>query len=769
MNALQLARRCSLPLALAALPGCVAWALATPERGWPTHDGAIEVRGLERDARIDRDVYGTPHIAAATEEDAWFALGFAHGQDRLFQADLTRRTAFGGLSEWVGDDAVLFDAFMQSLRLRQHAMTELERATPAVRSAIEAYTAGINAAASDSRALPVEYRVLGARWEPWAPSDSLGVAYLMAWSLAENPSAELLALDLGHELSAAELDDVVRVDQREPRVDLFWDRLREQPIGELTPSFQAFWSRLGHTNAQASNAWAVSAARSATGNAMLASDPHLHQTFPSVWYPVTLDGGELHVAGVTVAGAPAVAIGQTQRLSWAFTSLMADTVDLAVLARSGPQSVLIEGRPSGIAMRHARVKSRDGDRDVDVPWTELGPVITDPTAETVVVLRWSALDVEDRTLELYDRLLHAQSAAEALEVGELPTVLAQNLVVADARGHIGWTPIGALVRRRGYTGRVPYPASEAAFGWQGWLDRRPVVLDPPEGVIVSANQRPDLPFADAISTAFAPNWRYDRIHELLAARSRHTWASLAAAQLDVFDPHAAAQVDRLLPPEALRADEARPCAALLTGWDHSADASSAGALVWATFEADLLRDVLHERLSDQATARVLATVTPGQTLLDDHPERIAADLQGAAASALTQTCATLTSKWGPDPAAWTWGAEHTLTLEHPFGAELPAWSPPARPWPGTATTVRATLYHPDDLRVAWMPSMRAIFTPATSAITLSHPGGAVGQPGHPLSLTLLDAHESGKQVPLAVSLEQEPSRLLSSLLLHPVR
>jgi penicillin amidase len=339
-------------LLLPLVSGCALFTLAATKRSHPELEGTFAAAGAQADLTIKRDAMGVPHVRAESPEDAWYGLGYAHAQDRLFQADMNRRLATGRIAEWLGERAVNLDVFVGTMDLETRGQGMLDRASPEVKAAVKAYTVGFNAGAGSLKTLPVEYRLLGVPYEPWKEVDTTGVLFLQAWSLQENLDHELAALAFDH-LSADKLDPLFDTYPNTPPIDAFWDEVRTQDVGSLTDGFKAFTGALGgrpEANAQASNNWIIGGSKTASGKPIVANDPHLVQRVPSLWYAADIQGGDLHVAGATLPGTIGFPVGHNERVAWGLTNVMADTVDLAVVERDG-DTVRIEGKEETIETR----------------------------------------------------------------------------------------------------------------------------------------------------------------------------------------------------------------------------------------------------------------------------------------------------------------------------------------------------------------------------------------------------------------------------------
>ncbi len=778
------------PLVCVAMSGCALFTLAATDKSHPPLEGLLKVEKSQDTLRIRRDLHGVPHIDASSESDAWYGLGFVHGQDRLFQADLSRHLAYGRVSEWVGEGAVDTDAFLASMRLKGRAREAFEGLGSDEQEMLRAYANGLNEGVESLKTLPVEYRLLGVDFEPWAPEDCYAILYLMSWQLSGNLKYELAAVQM-RDVDPTTVDALFRTYDSSPDFDAYWDDYRIHDYGEWTPGFDGFTSALGGRpnaeppsapDAEASNNWVVSGEKTASGKPLLANDPHLVQSVPSLWYVAHLKGGDLEVAGATLAGTPGVPIGHNGTVAWGLTNVMADVVDVAILNRSGP-NVIVGEDTVPLDMREVTVTPRKGKAVTrTVPWSPVGPLINEGGTHALA-LRWQALELDERTPELLRLLATAESAEEtAVAARGVSSGVVQNVVLADVDGGWGWQVIGSVPVRKQHSGRVPYPASDPAHGWDGWRTDLPSTFTDgaarqaaaTDGFVVTANSRPDHPDADAISTGFIPPTRYDRIHELLSESDSLTSADMHRIQLDVQDGVAVAHLDRLLEGVTPEGTGER-CYAELNDWDRRVTTDSRGAVVWAAFQEALLREVVGDQLSEQQILWTLQTTSQGRHWLfggfyeqmDDRPATVT--------TALTKACNRLLNDLG-EPEAWTtWGELHPLDLNHPFGNRsglLDGWNMPEVPFPGSGATVAAAKYEwhrpLSDWKVTGMASLRLVVPmDDPSKATLVHPGGQSGQPGHPLYQSHFDAFVRGETLPLWTDEKDIADHVAHSLTLQP--
>lgn len=758
-------------LPLLALASCALFELAAIDKAYPDHAGTLALPGLSAPVTVHRDGLGVPHIRAETEHDAAAALGFVHAQDRLFQADLRRKLAWGEISTWLGEDAAELDLFVQAMDLRAAARRSYAALSPEARAGVEAYTRGFNAGAASLPALPIEYRLLGAEFSPWQPEDMYATVYLQSWGLAENAPYEAFALLFAEKLSAADADRLFRLSGEGSPTEPSWDRLRMADIAPFDPGYVAWAEAMGGIpdTSSASNNWVVGPSRSASGAPIVANDPHLGQSVPSLWYAADVQGGDLHVAGVTLAGVPGVVIGHNERVAWGLTNVMTDSVDFAVLRRDGEAGVVVDGQTETLE----RVTVSAAGRERVVYKSSLGPLVTELSGTHVVALRWHALSIEDTAIDAFLALSHAESVEQGLAAfAGAEMSIAQNLVLADVDGDFAWQQVGSVLAREGYSGRVPYDASSPDTRWIGPIADLPGERAPERGYVHTANSMPEDPRAD-FGAFYVPPWRHGRIDALLAGEELLDVDDMARVQADLVETAARALLPELLAGVQPSTHEAATCHAELAAWDHVVAVDSSGAAVWAFFQRELLREVLRDDLGEEGAAAYLSIASSGRNALMGELSAIVDDRSAAVDTALHAACTALFAAYGEDPAERTWGEVHPLALTHPFAGSrklLSKWNMEPVPWPGNGSTVAAAGHGwtGERMPVGGMVSMRIVMPLADlGASTLVHPGGQVGHPRHPLYASHYASFVAGETEPLWFDDEDVLREAEGTLLLMP--
>jgi len=695
-----LRRTVGLVLMLVLLAAAVAWWYAT--QALPQVDGSLRLpagAGLGSELRIERDADGIPTIRAASAADAMFGLGFVHAQDRLWQLETHRRIGAGRLAEAFGPAALENDRFLRALGVRRAAAAQWAATRGEARVAVLAYTAGINAYLNGTmKARPPEFLVLGLQPEPWAPEDTLAWAIMMAWDLGGNWSTELLRMRLALQLPTARIDELLPPypgEKPQTSVDyaaLFRSLNVDGKLGQqaLLAAPESGIEGVG------SNNWVVAGTHTETGRPMLANDPHLKLSAPALWYFARLDAPGLKVAGATLPALPIVVLGQNEHVAWGFTNTGPDVQDL-YLERIQPEDATRYQTPEGWAAFQSFPEVIKVKGAPDVPFiaraTRHGPVISDagvadgltgPAAKPtyVLALRWTALDADPGTLEAGLAFNRAASVAEFVVASAKYIAPMQNMVVADQAGHIAMVSAGRVPLRRAdndLKGQVPSPGWDARYDWAGFLapELTPREADPARGYLGSANQRihaADYPHY--IGSDWAPPYRMQRIEQLLAARPKHSLASLREMQGDVMS----AATVRLLP-FIRSAKSAHPLAAAaqqqLAGFDGTMAVDRAAPLIFWAWARQLTQGVFADELGVKGWERnsgrnfrdALEGVLERQDAwwCDDKTTPDAETCQQQVDAAFTRALDELQARHGADVARWQWGAAHIARAEHrPF-------------------------------------------------------------------------------------------------------
>ncbi len=655
--------------------------------GLEPESGTVRLNGLSGPVKVIRDAAGIPHVYAHNRVDLARALGYVEAQDRLFQTEMRGRLAEGTLAEVFGPGLVDSDYAAQLFDPQGFARQSLAMYPPAMRAEIDAFVAGRNAWIDQHRDdVPFAYRLLGITPRHTTALDleagALPIASLLAYNLPE----ESLYLNLAPRLAPGALAELLPVypgiPSEPPPTSITAAVGGERLSFHLTPGL----ARRDHFGIAASNNWVVDGTRSRSGRPMLANDPHLPQSMPSIWYEAVLITPDGFTAGAIPAGGMTVAIGTNGRVAWGVTSVQADVMDLSVekLSADG-ESYLYRDQWYPIERREVTIAVR-GAPDVRraIRSTRHGPVVTDVlsvpgnTLSGVAVRGTYALALRFAGLTPAPVEASGIAAAQARNGKDLVDAYRQfaitplNLVWADTDGNIGWHVVGAIPDRSDFDGKYPTPGWSGEFEWNGMIpyDRLPHSENPPQHFIVTANHRTtDVPY----NGSWAAPWRHDRIAELIERRPRLDVEDFEAIQSDRVSLCALKMREVLL--EAGDGGDHELAWALdeIRGFDGAMTERSRAAAIIAVTELALVTRVLKDRLGPDLQAVLKLQDSGGYVVAEDllmHPDSHlwpATGRRDAIRASLADALAGIRARLGDDRDRWTWGALHTVTFTHPLG------------------------------------------------------------------------------------------------------
>jgi len=685
---------------------------------FPAHVVA-SIPGLAAPVAVRYDDRGVPHIFAGNESDLARALGYVVARDRLFQLELQARSGAGTLTGLLGPRALPLDREMRTLGLPDAAERNFATLpdTSHSRRLMEAYAAGVNAwiAAMPRAALPLEYRLLGrrpARWDPINVQHLFNrMGYVLTRSDLEARQARARRL-VGGAAADALYPSVNPI--QEPLQPNGRDAPRVVPGTVAPPGLPEETPVLGPAGGPmrpdelslGSNNWAVAPRRSATGHALLAGDPHLELTLPSIWYEVHLViPDSLDVYGVTIPGVPGVVIGFTRQVAWSFTNVEADLQDRWVEVVDDPErpsQYRLDGAWRPLRKRVERYLGPAGEllREDTLRFTHRGPLSRGADGRWIS-LRWTVLEAAP-TVDAMARAARASTLREWLAVMEAWAAPPQNMLVADRRGTIAIRSTGRFPIRPTGRGDLLLRGDTSATDWGGdWpLSKVPQAIAPPQGYLASANQQPIDPAEDPtyLGANWYSPWRALRINELLRADDSVTVDAMRRYQTDPVSAAAQYFVPAFLAAarRAQGGDTLARAAALLAEWDLSYHPDNRRAVL---FEAAL--EAMLERLWDELTptdSTLAPAPRPGQVIawkLLDEPESPWWDVRATprietrddilVEALLAAYEATVAAHGPPEGDGWRWGNVKRATITHML--RIPALSATDIEVPGGTGTI----------------------------------------------------------------------------------
>ena len=709
-----LVRLVSAAVALTVAAVLAAWWIGS--RSIPDYDASWQVAGLSGPVEIVRDTAAVPHIFGATDADVFYGLGFAHAQDRLWQMLTLRRTAQGQLSELFGAATLPIDDLLRRLDVYALATASVDALDPDTLADLQAYADGVNAwlrlvgTEALGRGAP-ELFLFTPEIAPWRPADSVAVSFMMALQLAGHHEEEVLRARLALALDDPQglrdlMPDAPGAGAAELATLTDYRGLFDAPLPGVAaidtgPRHPLHPHAQGRGRAGASNVWAATPARAAASGALLANDPHLGLTAPTIWYLARLELEAGGVIGATIPGMPVVLAGRNDRLAWGITSAYLDDIDLYV-EELNPDNPEQYRTPDGWAefRTDRRVIEVAGSAPVTITrrWTDNGPVIPgnhyDFAAVTppghVMSMAWTALTDENTSIRTGLRLMRASTIEEGLAAGEDFVAPAQNLMLASADGRIAMQVIGHMPWRmtaHQTQARMPSPGWVADNRWQGVTQyfANPRFIDPDSGILGNTNNKMvDRDFPLHVSFSWGDTQRITRLTRLMEAREVHTRDSFIEAQLDTVSA-AARNILPLVARDLWFVDETAPpgtperrrqrALALLAEWNGEMNEHLPEPLIYAAWMRELQQRLIRDEIGPLADAflslepifieRVYRDIGGASRWCDVAPSTAVESCTDIARLALDDALQWLEDRYGPDIESWRWGAAHEARHDHP--------------------------------------------------------------------------------------------------------
>jgi penicillin amidase len=681
---------------------------------WPGTDDQLQLAGLKAPVIIQHDDAGVVHLQAAYRSDAWFALGALHARERLWQLEINRRIAQGRLSELFGPSTLPTDRFLRSLDLQNLARKQLRGASAALNEQLQAYADGVNAWVGQMKFYPPEFLLLkawsdGPYFEVYRPEDAQAWSLVMALDLGGNHGQEIARFELTRHLSMAQLNALM------PPVltDLsafYRDLAVYRPLGKQKgPHMQAVTETGFETfEGIGSNNWIVDGTRTASGKPLLANDPHLGLSAPSIWHIAHLRAPGLDVVGAVLVGIPAVVLGRNSHVAWGFTNTGPDVQDLmleqlhpedpsryriAMIGKDQESYTSFETRTEEIRVRGDKAETRVFRR------SRHGPVISDVNealqaqvdpSRYALALRWTALAEDNLSLEASIAMAQASNIEQLRDALRLYQAPAQNVVMADLQGDVAYQVAGLVPKRKEdrIAGVAPVPGWDPKFAWDGFLsfeqlphkNRRAILAE--GAVFATANEKPD--HAAFLGHDFARRDRKDRITELLLKEERHTIDSMRSIQADRYSKSLDHLIKKMGRPQSKHPLHAKAWP-LLEGFAGDMDRSSVGPSLAIAWVDALTRRILSDDLGaglwsrhygrrDFRTAIEHIVSTKDESWCDDRTTQVIESCAMMLALSWDDALDQLARRYGDNPLTWTWGRLHPAVSSHRPFSNMPGLS-----------------------------------------------------------------------------------------------
>ena len=690
-------------------------------RSLPDYSAQFSLPGISAPVEIVRNNSGVPHIFGESDADVYFALGFAHAQDRLWQMTMLRRTAQGRLSELFGTRTLRTDELMRRFDIYGHAQRSVAAQDPQTSAMLTAYANGVNSwlrtvnAQALGRGAP-EFFLFEPEIAPWQPADSIAIVNILAIQLTGSLGQEVIRARASLQLEPDRVADLLPDDPSGGIAELDFARLfdgldfpKYAASAPRDPLEQALNPVKHPALAGASNAFAAAPNRSASGGSLLANDPHLGLSAPSIWYLARLELASGAIIGGTVPGMPVVLSGRSQTTGWGLTTANVDDQDVVIeqINPDNPGEYLTPDGFKPFRTRQSIIEVADAAPvNITLRWTENGPVlpgehynlaaITPPGH--VAAVNWTLFTDANTSLQAARKIMTSGSIAEMIEGSRDYVAPGMNLTMSDPDG-VALRTIGHIPRRNPAhqsKGRIPTPGWLAQNRWQGIMPgaSNPLFNSPSGGIVGNTNNKMvERPFPDHVSYVYGDSQRVQRWRRLMQSRQVHTRDSFIEAQLDTVSFTARALLP-LIAGDLWFTGEAAPdgtperrrqqALQLMASWNGEMSEHLPEPLIYAAWMRALQQRLIRDEIGPMA-----AEFTHMEPLFI---ERVYRDIGGAGIwcdvtqSAITESCTDisrlaldealiwLVEKYGTNIESWRWGDAHEATHDHPVLGTIPVLS-----------------------------------------------------------------------------------------------
>jgi len=687
----------------------------------PDMSKTFKLKGLDAPIEVYRDRFSVPHVLGHTVHDAFFGQGFVAAQDRLWHMDFDRHNAWGRLAEWLGKSAVEGDKVMRLFQIGATVENDYQSVDAPTRAMLDAYAAGVNAFIESTDALPIEYKLLDARPEPWHPRDSFAVfkvRHIMMGVFEGKLWRAKLVTTLGAEKAAALLGG-------HPPGDLViappggtYKGPVLNGLEELSRNLEAIrW--LQDEPDSGSNNWAVHGSRTSSGKPFLAGDAHRLLDTPNCYYQNHIACKEFDVMGISFPGVPGFAhFGHNPHVAWCVTHAQADYQDLYIerFSPEGASRYEFRGQWKEAEVRRERIKVKDEtDQDLKVTVTRHGPIIAGgPGKGYGLAFQYTATAFPYRGFECLLPMMKAASVDELNESMRKWVDPCNNLVSADVHGNIAYLHRGQVPIRSMSNAWMPVPGWSGDHEWQGSIpfEKLSRLRNPSTGFIVSANNRiPDQKYPYYIALSYAPEYRARRIYERLENLTGATMEDMRSIHGDSISIPAQVFI-KLIAEAKLTNEFSIKAQSMLVRWNGAMERDAVAPTIYSAFRVKLLHKIIGSRMGPLVDVMFNSTGRGAPRHLGELASQIvhqaktgdAAFLpQGVtwgsiAGEALNEAVAYLRQRLGGDMETWKWNTIHRTSPKHPISHLFPGLenflNPPPVSMGGDGDTPYAAGYSP---------------------------------------------------------------------------
>jgi penicillin G amidase len=667
----------------------------------PDYSGELKTSSIKNNIEIYRDSMAVPYIIADSDEDAAFALGYLHAQERLFTMDLARRAGEGRLSELLGEKTIPFDKMFRTIGIKRKIENNFHLYNPKVISILESYSAGINLYVKEANGkYPIEFDVLGYDPYEWEPIHSLIIVRLLGWELNMSWWVDFtfaqIVQKFGKERALEILPDYP---ENAPYVIPSDYKKLTSLNSSLIETDKQFRKLLGiYGTHLGSNNWVVNAKMSASGKPIIANDPHLAFSAPGKFYAAVIKSKNWNAAGVTIPGVPGIVIGKNDNISWTMTNIMNDDGDFYIeKIDSSGKNYSLNNNWKELKIIKDTIKVKDADDYVyEIKETHRGPIISEIHPGTLlfndeqikipaISMKWLGNEFSDE-LNAFLNLNKAANIPDVKNAMKDFSLPGQNFVIADKDGNIGYVFGARVPLRKNNNPTLIFNGTTTENDWLGYVpyNELPYLINPSQNFIATANNKVIKNFKYHISNLWEPSSRIDRVTELLKVKSVHSKEDFMEYQMDLVSPYAKQITEYILSAFngiQIQDQNLKKSLELLSEWDYEMNTMSQAPAIYSVFLMKLLKNTYYDELGKELYNQfVFIANVPFRSILQllENPnspwfnnvntkEKETRDviIRKSLSDALTE----LERKFGKNVANWQWGNLHKVVFKHTFSGQ----------------------------------------------------------------------------------------------------
>ena len=664
------------------------------KRSLPPSSGTFSLKGIENSVEIIRDSWGVPHLYAQNMHDLFFAQGFVHAQERLWQMEILRRVARGKLSEIFGRPTLEVDRITRTFGFERIAKEDWQNADEEMKALILAYVRGINAFLNHEKTKnPLELFLIGLRPSMWQVEDTLAISRLIVWQLSHG---------WYHKIIRAQM--VGKFGEKKTKL---WDTDYPKNLPLTLPNgveFNPEDQNYSDNNqgpllnpVMGSNSWVIKGTKTSTGKPILSNDMHLGLTIPAIFYQNHLKAGQFEVTGVSIPGFPLVLVGHNEAIAWGATIAYMDCDEVFIenFDSQNPHTYEWDGKwlEAKFFKEEIKVKNQKFPHIEEVLITHHGPIISSILLESKLSLALQSKALESFTVSKgFYHLNCSQNWDDFVKAIQFIKAPQLNLTYADKQGNIGYFVTGEVPIRKQGKGLLPILGNSKDNEWQGNIpiEEMPHALNPKNNFIVTCNNRiiPEN-YPHELGNIWMSGYRAKRVEELIKDRSKVSVFDCENWQMD-FVTLAGVKFVELFNRFSFQNSKMEKYVQLLKNWDGHLKGNCIEGTIYQVLKTRLIENILFPELGEKLAKSVMGEgFHPGLVpksefyghdtinllaLMEKIPSEFFAsekDFLEYLEKGLEETINYLFKKLGKNESQWTWGRLHQLVIPHAFGLKKP--------------------------------------------------------------------------------------------------